>query len=72
MSHVSGLDDDDDDDDDGHPCSSSIVKVVLISVVSVCGQVSKQDIRCHDHENVSMAPGNREQVHLQCPFEGAL
>jgi len=37
-------------------------------------QVSKSDIyiRRQSHENVSMAPGGREQVRLQCLLEGAL
>ena len=29
-------------------------------------------IRRQNHEYVSMAPGGREQVRLQCPLEGAL
>jgi len=28
-------------------------------------------IRRQNHEDVSMAPGGREQVRLQCPLEGA-
>jgi len=29
-------------------------------------------MRRQNHEDVSMAPGGREQVRLQCPLEGAV
>ena len=29
-------------------------------------------MRRQNHEDVSMAPGSREQARLQCPLEGAL